>query len=382
MWRLLFTLLLVALGGVAEAAGLALPESADSAAEAAGWKLALPGWRYEFPRDHGAHRDFKTEWWYFTGNVRDSRSGRELGYELVFFRQGIRPPTAPRPDASRFAVDDFKFAHAAVSDLTGTKFAVESKVTRGAFAEAGAGESALPGERLVWIEDWQLVPQADGTWHLTAKSARLEIDLIVQPRKEPVIHGVNGVSQKAVTRGHASHYYSFTRLETRGRLVLGGSVFEVTGSSWFDHEWSSSALAEGQVGWDWFCAQLEDGTELMLYALRHRDGSIDPASSGTIVESDGAVTHLRREDFTLRPLRKWKSPRTSANYPVAWEIEIPSRATKLRVETPLPGQELALGVINYWEGAVRLLGTREGRELRGVGYLEMTGYAGELRALK
>ncbi len=348
----------------------------------AGWLPAVPGWNYEFPRDHGAHRDFKTEWWYFTGNVRDAKSGREFGIELTFFRQGIRPASAPRPAESRFAVADFKFAHFAVSDLTGGKFHYDSKVTRGAFDEAGFGDPARVSERLVWVDAWHLTPQADGSWRIAAKTDRMELDLTVRPTKPPVIHGEDGISRKADGPGNASHYYSFTRLETSGRLGVDGATMDVAGALWFDHEWASNQLGAEQVGWDWFCVQFDDGTELMLYGLRRRDGSLDPQSSATLIAADGASTHLRRADFALRATDHWQSPRTKGLYPVGWEIEIPGRALKLKVATPLRDQELALGVINYWEGAVRVSGTRNGRALRGSGYMELTGYAGELGVLK
>lgn len=174
--------------------------------ESAGWTPARPGWRYEFPRDHGPHRDFKTEWWYFTGNVRDAKTGRAFGYELTFFRQGIRPPGAPRAGASRFAVDDFKFAHFAISELDGQKFHFDSKLSRGAFGEAGFGDPTRAGERLAWIDDWHLTPQADGTWRIAAKTKTFELDFTLRAAQPPVIHGTEGVSVKAAGEGNASHY--------------------------------------------------------------------------------------------------------------------------------------------------------------------------------
>ncbi len=356
----------------------------DATNNDAGWKPAMPGWKFEFPRDHGPHRDFKTEWWYFTGNLRDAKSGRSFGFELTFFRQGIRPGARPEAPGtpSRFAVDDFKFAHFAISDLDGKRFHFDSKVTRGAFAEAGFGDPAVADQPLAWIDDWKLIPQADGSWRIAARNAKMEIDLMLRAAKPPVVHGENGASQKADGAGNASHYYSFTRLQTSGRLTLEGNAFEVAGTTWFDHEWASNQLGKDQVGWDWFCFQFDDGSELMLYALRRRDGSIDPNSSATLVDANGDATHLRREDFSLRPLSHWKSGRTGGSYPIAWELAIPSRELILRIQPRLDDQELALGVINYWEGAVRAAGTRAGRSLQGVGYMELTGYAEELGVLK
>lgn len=373
--------LLLAASAHAAGAGAASPAGGR---DETGWTFATPGWNYEFPRDHGPHRNFKTEWWYFTGNLRDAKSGRTFGYELTFFRQGIRPP-GPNPNpagASRFAVDDFKFAHFAVSEIDGKRFHFDSKVTRGAFGEAGFGDPSAMGQRLAWIDDWNLTPQADGSWRIAARTDKFEIDFILRPIKAPVAHGADGVSQKADGVGNASHYYSFTRMETTGRLAVEGRGFDVSGTTWFDHEWASNQLGKEQVGWDWFCFQFDDGTELMLYALRRRDGTIDPNSSGTLVDANGGITHLRRADFSLAAGRHWQSDRTKGSYPVAWEISVPGRGLTIRVETPLDDQELSLGVINYWEGAVRATGTRAGRALTGVGYMELTGYAEELGALK
>lgn len=364
-------------------AGAGVPTAA--APDDSGWKNAAPGWKYEFPRDHGTHPGFKTEWWYFTGNLHDATTGRAFGYELTFFRQGIRPTArdvVAAEGASRFAVNDFKFAHFAISDPNGKQFHFDSKVTRGAFGEAGFGDPTVAGQPLAWIDDWQLTPQADGSWRIGARTGKLAIDFVLRSQKPAAIHGENGVSLKADGWGNASHYYSFTRMATMGRLSLEGRTFDVAGNSWFDHEWASNQLGKDQVGWDWFSFQFDDGTELMLYALRRRDGSIDPNSSGTLVDANGISTHLRREDFTLLPVKRWKSGRTGGNYPVAWELSIPREKFSLRIEPALEDQELSLGVINYWEGAVRALGTRAGRALTGTGYLELTGYAEELGALK
>lgn len=359
--------------------GLAL---VSAPAQERAWRQAAPGWSYEFPRDHASHPDFKTEWWYFTGNVREAGSGREFGYELTFFRQGVRPPEPPREGASRFAVSDFKFAHFAITEVTGRRFHFESKLARGAFGEAGCATELKPGERLVWIDDWQLTPQADGTWRIEARTPKLALDLTLRPAKPPVVHGENGASVKSAVTGSASHYYSFTRLETRGRLSVEGRAADVTGLSWFDHEWASGQLDPGQVGWDWFSLQFEDGSELMLYALRRREGGIDAASSGTFVDAAGQTRHLTRAELQFEPRRTWTSSRTKGRYPLAWSVRIPALELALEIAPTHDEQELALGPINYWEGAIRATGTRRGQALRGSGYLELTGYAGELKSLR
>ena len=356
----------------------------------AGWAAALPGWTYRFPADHLVHPDYKTEWWYFTGNLRDDR-GREYGYELTFFRQGTIPParlaslSADGAGRSRFVQGDFKFAHFAVTDVAGKKFHFTQRMTRGAFGEAGFGTVA--NEPLAYLEDWHLDPQPDGSWRISARAnapTLMTIELELRPEKEPVVHGAEGVSQKAAGLGNASHYYSFTRLATTGTLALGegARVVNVRGASWFDHEWASNQLAADQVGWDWFCYQFEDRTELMLYAMRRRDGTVDPVSAGTFVAADGQTTHLDRGDFRLDATRTWTSKLTQATYPLAWRVSIPRLALEFTAEPALDDQELVLPPISYWEGATRVRGQREGKPITGSGYMELTGYAGALKGLQ
>ncbi|HZE13481.1 MAG TPA: carotenoid 1,2-hydratase, partial [Chthoniobacterales bacterium] len=212
---------------------------------AADWKIAAPGWRYEFPRDHHAHREFKTEWWYFTGNVFDD-AGRRFGYELTFFRHGIQPAAERDPNASRFIVDDLKFAHCAITDVAGRKFQFDQKTSRGAFGEAGFDDA----NRIAWIENWNLTAAGDG-FDIAAAGHFGSLRLNLRSSKPPVAHGENGVSVKAANGVSASHYYSVPLLETSGQLSVNGVTHSVHGGSWFDHEWSSSQLGKNEVGWDW-----------------------------------------------------------------------------------------------------------------------------------
>ncbi|MGI8820649.1 MAG: lipocalin-like domain-containing protein [Chthoniobacterales bacterium] len=344
---------------------------------AANWQNAEPGWQYEFPRDHHAHPEFKTEWWYFTGNLADAE-GRRFGYELTFFRQGIRPPAERAVGLSRFVVDDLKFAHFAVTDVDGARFVFQQKSSRGAFGEAGFDG----GARLSWIDSWKLETEPSGAWHLTAETKEASVDLRLTSAKPPVIHGEQGISEKAAGAGHASHYYSLTRLTSAGELRLGGRNFAVRGDSWFDHEWATNQLAAEQVGWDWLSVHFDDGTELMLYQMRLENGAADPSSSGTLVAAEGATIHLRSADFRMTPVDYWKSGKTGARYPIGWRIEIPAHQLGLEVRAALANQELALLPLAYWEGAVDVSGTRAGAAIKGRGYLELTGYAGPLRALQ
>lgn len=170
-------------------------------------------------------------------------------------------------------------------------------------------------------------------------------------------------------------------MATRGSLAIDGHDFEVSGESWFDHEWATNQLTAEQVGWDWFSLIFDDGSELMLYQMRTRGGGADPNSSGTFISPDGATQHLRREDYTLTPTASWTSRETGGRYPIAWEFTVPALGLKAKVTTPLREQELVLKPIAYWEGLIDVEGTRGAARLRGHGYLELTGYAGELVGL-
>ena len=353
---------------------LAVALLAWSGAAAKDWALALPGWQYEFPRDHHAHPDFKTEWWYFTGNLTTA-DGRELGYQLTFFRQGVRRDAGA---VSRFATEDIKLAHFAVSDLDGESFTHGQKVSRGAFGEAGFNE----GDRLAWIDDWEVRLMEGGRFQLRANYDGTSIDLLLTPRKGPVLHGKDGVSQKSAGEGRASHYYSLTRLETVGTVNVGGKSYEVKGWSWFDQEWATNQLTEEQTGWDWFSLQFEDGTELMLFQIRLKDGGRDAFSHGTFVHADGSTTSIKNEDFVLESGRKWRSPKTGGEYPVEWKMAIPKLSLDLEVRARMNEQELELNPISYWEGSIAATGWKDGVPVKGRGYLEMTGYAGGLVGLQ
>ncbi len=349
-----------------------------TAAFAAEWKIAEPGWRYEFPRDHHIHPEFKTEWWYFTGNVADA-DGHRFGYELTFFRQGIRPPDERSPGASRFLVRDLKFAHLAITDVSKQRFRFQQKISRGAFGEAGFDD----GKRLAWIDDWTLATNGDDAFDLKATMKDWgTIHLHLRATKAPVIHGQNGVSAKASGTGHASHYYSMTRLQTTGEFFIGNRSQPFRGESWFDHEWATNQLAPGQTGWDWLSVHFDDGSELMLYQMRLDDGTVDPTSSGTLIAPDGAGTFVSSTSFRMTPMRYWKSAVSGAKYPIGWRVELPEQHLEFTVAAMVEDQELAFLPLVYWEGAIDVTGTRSGKAITGRGYLELTGYAGPLRDLQ
>jgi predicted secreted hydrolase len=336
---------------------------------AAQYRTALPGYRYEFPRDHFSHPDFQTEWWYYTGNLKSSE-GRRFGFELTFFRQAVSRDPAK---TAVWDVQDIYQAHLALSDLEGGKFYHTERTNRSGPGLAGASER----DGRTWNGNWQIL-WGESEQKLQAIDERFQLHLTLCPEKLPVIHGENGVSQKAVGPGRASHYISLTRLVTSGSIELGGKMFDVNGTSWMDHEFFTHQLAAEQTGWDWLSLQLADNTELMLFHIRRKDGSIDPYSAGTYVDAQGRTTHLRASEFVLQPLgERWRSPASSAVYPVHWKITIPKLSMELEVKSPLESQELTGKTnlaLNYWEGAIVVSGNRKAQTIGGVGYLEMTGY--------
>jgi predicted secreted hydrolase len=348
-----------------------------AASAQADWRLALPGWKYQFPADHGNHPEFKIEWWYFTGNLA-AAEGREFGYQLTFFRHGVMPRDADIIPLSQFVTSNVKFAHFAVSDISGSAFHFFQRLSRGAFGEAGFGER----QRLAWIEDWSCTLGDDGAFRIEARADDLSLELTLKPAKPPVIHGKNGVSKKAEGEGRASHYYSFTRLLSEGILRIGKQEFVVSGLSWFDHEWATNQLAANQIGWNWISVQLNDGSELMLYQFLTKNGSPDPSSSGTFVDANGVATPLADADFRLEPIETWSSSQSGGVYPVKWRIAIPRLQMGLDVSAALNDQELRLKPIEYWEGSVRVQGMVDGKNVKGSGYLEMTGYTGPIAGMQ
>src|ERR1700722_577337 len=348
---------------------LALTMSAPGADDP--YRLALPNYRFEFPRDHFNHPDFRTEWWYYTGNIRTAQ-GRRFGFELTFFRQAVHRPSTPE---SVWDLNDVWMAHLALSDIEGGQFLQAERLNRTGPGVAGADLK----QARVWNGNWQ-AQWVGGTQTLKAVADRFSFQLSLKADKPPVIQGQNGVSQKAEGAGKASHYISFTRLATSGMIVLDVKRFSVEDASWMDHEFFSHQLEASQSGWDWFSLQLEDGTEFMLFRLRRKDGSMDPYSAGTYIDSQGKATHLAASDCTLTPGNTWTSAATGGRYPVEWTIQVSSLGLKAAVRTPLARQEITGGT-NYWEGAIDISATRLGRRVSGVGYLEMTGYAGPIVGL-
>ena len=327
---------------------------------------ALPGYQFDFPRDHGTHDEYKTEWWYYTGHLQ-AASGKRYGFELTFFRVGVEPPGAPEQTA--WDLRNLALAHFAITDVDGKRFRYYEKLNRMSPFTAGAAAGRLD----VFNEGWRAMTTSDGAWRIVAFDGGDAIDLVLRSRKPPAIHGENGVSVKAQGVGYASHYYSMTRLAVTGRV----NGERCSGVAWMDHEFGSSALRENQQGWDWFSVQLDNDTELMLYQIRTTSGAPDVTSSGSLVTSSGDVIHLTRDEFVVRPLRRWKSSRSGAVYPMGWSIAIPKLKIRMRIDPVLDDQELVTRSstrVTYWEGACNVNGSFENVSVSGRSYVEMTGY--------
>jgi predicted secreted hydrolase len=303
-------------------------------------------------------------------------AGSRYGYQLTFFRQGIRSKIPEK--ASPWEIRDLYLAHFAVADVSRSQFRFTERLSRAGPGLAGARTDGMD----VWVLNWS-ARMKGSLISLEAKSSEMELTLALTPGKPLVLHGQNGFSRKGPGEGQASYYASFTDLETRGLLKThsASSHVAVRGKSWFDHEFGSNQLSPTQQGWDWFSLHLSDGRDLMIYFLRLKDGSVEPASSGTLVAPDGQALHLKLADIQVSILNRWKSPRSGGEYPSRWRIQIPLASVDLIIVPLVADQELktegSTGV-TYWEGAVTGKGTSGGQAVSCEGYAELTGYAESL----
>ncbi len=325
-----------------------------------------------FPLDMGPHPDFQTEWWYYTGNMA-TQTGRQFGFELTFFRRALASPDELTPRSSDWAASQVYLAHFALTDAAAGQFHAFERFERGAAGLAGA----QPAPYIVWLQDWSVSQDGSQDYHLTAAQDGFQLNLQLKDLTGPVLEGDHGLSQKGPQAGNASYYFSQPRLQTEGTIDTNGQVYSVSGFSWMDHEFSTSALGPDQVGWDWFSAQLDDGSELMLYNIRQKDGRAGPFSNGTVIHPDGTTRPLMAGDFTIQVNSTWKSPHSGGIYPASWSITIPSENLILRVKPLIADQELNLSII-YWEGAVQISAVRQAAKINGKGYVELTGYAQSL----
>ncbi len=338
------------------------------------FKLALPGYKYQFPRDHASHDDFKTEWWYYTGHLK-SEAGKKYGFELTFFRIGVEEPNVPQN--SPWQLRNYYLAHFAITDENNKKFHYFEKLNRSGVNTAGAREDSFYVFNEGWLAEW-----LNGCFYIKADTPEFGIHLTLEPMKAPVVHGKDGVSQKASRKGCASHYYSMTRLKTDGLLFENGKLVQVSGLSWMDHEFGSNQLTEDQVGWDWYSVQLDNGCELMLYVMRRVDGKYDVNSSGTFIDKDGKMTHVTLDQFSQRALGKWKSPTSGGVYPMGWNLSVPSLKLQLTLTPTLQEQELVTKSstgVTYWEGSTSVTGKMGAEAVSGSAYVELTGYSERFR---
>ncbi|MDX9759055.1 MAG: lipocalin-like domain-containing protein [Bacteroidota bacterium] len=334
-----------------------------STSDTAGFARADVVRDFRFPEDDGPHPEFRTEWWYWTGNL-ESSDGRRFGYQLTFFRQAL----APGVRDSAWRSGHTYFANFALTDIDGGQFHAFERFNRGTAGLAGA--RAFPFR--VWVDDWTVhatgANDITGPVELRATEGEISIALTLRAEKPRILHGDHGLSKKSAASGNASYYYSLTRIASDGHIRIGDRTFAVQGTSWLDREWSTSVLDPAQTGWDWFSMQFDDGSELMLYQLRLDNGGIDPFSAGSSIDPTGKRRTLTREEFHIMPRGAWQSPRSGIHWPSGWEVRIPALGLVLDVEPVRDDQELPL-TVTYWEGAVRIRGSRTG-----VGYVELTGY--------
>jgi predicted secreted hydrolase len=365
--------------------------------DTAGYARALEVRDFVFPEDHGPHEDFRTEWWYVTGNL-EADDGRMFGFQFTIFRSALAPTPPGGPSA--WATNQAYMGHFALTDVDRDVFRATELFARGGGGLAGA--SAEPFR--VWLEDWRLestggAPGGDGAagtpggtrppsvprdpaaivfpLRLSADQAGVELELVLEAGKPHVRQGEDGLSQKGPEPGNASFYYAHTRMPASGRIVEDGDTVAVTGLAWLDREWSTSALSEGQVGWDWFALQLDDGWEMMVYQLRRDDGTADALSDGVLIDPTGRRIPLEwGTEVRVEPTGTWTSPVDGSVYPSGWRIAVPERGWDLTVEPAVLDQELRVA-FRYWEGSVRVSGQGEaGRRIGGRGYVELTGYTG------
>ncbi|MCO5207206.1 MAG: hypothetical protein M9928_19530 [Anaerolineae bacterium] len=325
----------------------------------------------EFPRDFGAHDDYQTEWWYYTGNL-ETEDARQFGFQFTIFRRALSPQSAVENTESAWQTNQIYFAHFTISDIENEEFYYSDLYSRGAAGLAGA--QAEPYR--VWIEDWGVTQNGD-IITIDAATDEYALTLDLTQTLPPVLHGDGGLSPKSEEPGNASYYYSQVQQLADGTIRLGDETFVVTGKAWKDHEYSTSVLGEGATGWDWLSLQFDDGTALMLFEIRQADGSVEPYSSGSFINADGTVQPLKVSDWSLVVDERWTSPSSGATYPVAWSLDVPGIDLSIAGGALMDNQELNFANSVYWEGAVQFDGTRDGQLTMARGYMEMTGYAEE-----
>jgi predicted secreted hydrolase len=330
--------------------------------------FALPPRLLQFPRDHGAHPDLRTEWWYITGQAESA--GRAFGFQVTFFRTRV---DATQGMTSAFAARQLIFAHAALTDVQGGRLRHDQRIAREGFGIA----SAAQGDAAIRLRDWSLQREAGGAWQTRVAADDFTLDLRCAPTQPLLLQGRQGLSRKGPDEAQASYYYSEPQLAVSGTLSLQGHAFPVQGKAWLDHEWSEELLHPQAVGWDWIGMNLDDGSALTAFRLRRKDGTT-VWDGGSFRSAQAGLHSFSPGEVQFSAQRVWKSPLSQASYPVEWTVRTPAEV--YTVKAVLDNQELdsraSTGAI-YWEGLSDLFDSK-GRKV-GRGYLEMTGYAQALR---
>ena len=358
---------------------LTLTTTSTLFAQGTPFRQAKVGYDYQFPRDHGSHPDFKLEWWYLTGHLKSTSTGRRFGFQATFFRTAISEEAST---SEFFDTTQGFLAHMALLDIQTGKLHVEERLNR-----QGWDAQASTQDLDVRNGNWTLkrTPSEAHAETMTIQASirsNARMKLTLTPTKPKVIFGQNGISRKSATSEAASHYITFTRLRTTGTVSLLGETFSVEGETWMDHEFSSSQLSEDQTGWDWASIRLNDGRDIMLYRLRQRSGGIDPFSQLTWVDKESKQTRLKPKQWSWKARRQWNSPHTKATYPIDIDVQAIDPASgnlrRLRLRPLIEDQEIVgkLDALSYWEGACDVLD--ESDAVIGQAYVELAGYDGRL----
>ncbi|MFN8445334.1 MAG: lipocalin-like domain-containing protein [Caldilineaceae bacterium] len=380
-WIVLVSLLFTSCTNRSSAAVSASVVEAMSGPATAGFARATEPMHFEFPKDHGAHPNYRTEWWYYTGNLQ-AEDGSPFGYQLTFFRSGLTPALANR--SSDWASNQIYMAHFALTDGSANQHVSFERFSRGAAGLAGAMlgtdggcDTQAANCNQLWLDDWSVRYVEPGVMQLRAQEQNAAgvaaVDLTLRERRTPLLHGNQGFSQKSGEVGNASYYYSLVQIETSGTITNAGKATQVQGVSWMDHEFGTTALGKNDIGWDWFSVQLENGVVLMFAQIRTQGGGIEPVFDGTIAWPDGRQALIKATDLTIQPTDQWTSPRTGFVYPSGWQVSLPNQAVELSIQPLIQDQEMNVSFV-YWEGAVKVSGTVEGASVAGNGYVELTGY--------
>ena len=332
---------------------------------------ALEPLEFQFPRDHGPHNDYATEWWYYTGNLT-GEDGGQYGFQLTFFRSALAPGEPDR--LSDFAAQQLYMAHFAVTSAPAGRHVSFDRFSRAAGGVAGATGSP---RYEVWLDDWRARETMPGQMRLQAAAedadGAVSINLTLAETHPPLLHGEAGFSRKGPEPGNANHYYSLVRMETVGEIVFAGRRIPVTGLSWMDHEFGTSALSGDAVGWDWFAVTLDNDVVLMFAEVRTLSGASQEIFEGTLSFPDGRQVSIQPDDFTLTPTEQWTSPASGTVYPGGWRVTFPRHEIELTIDPLIDDQEMDVA-FTYYEGATVVRGTMNGEPVAGRGYVELTGY--------